>query len=267
MLTEQITVTIQVADALEALGVVYTIVGSFASALHGVMRATMDVDLVADLRLEQADPFARTLGDDFSADPEMMRDAIRRHSSFNLIHLDSAFKADVFVARPRDFDRAQLARRQSHLLSEDPKLRAYVASAEDTVLSKLESYRMGGELSERQWRDVLGVLKVQKDRLDQGYTPASTWPTCCAVRLMRPADHRRTASTTSRLTFPELYHRQARQSKLLTQPWERSGNIALYPGTVRRGRAFPSSPSPVPRAESIHHLHQAFAGLAQASGH
>jgi hypothetical protein len=169
MPTEQITVTVQAADALETLGVVYAIGGSFASALHGVMRATMGVDLGADLRLEQADPFARPLGDDSYADSEMMRDAIRRPSSFNLLHVDSAFKVDVFVARPRDFDRAQLARRQSHLLSEEPKLRVHVASTEDTVLSKLEQYRMGGALSERQWRDVLGVLKVQKGRLGQDY--------------------------------------------------------------------------------------------------
>jgi hypothetical protein len=162
-------VTVQAADALETLGVVYAIGGSFASALHGVMRATMGVDLGADLRLEQADPFARPLGDDSYADSEMMRDAIRRPSSFNLLHVDSAFKVDVFVARPRDFDRAQLARRQSHLLSEEPKLRVHVASTEDTVLSKLEQYRMGGALSERQWRDVLGVLKVQKGRLGQDY--------------------------------------------------------------------------------------------------
>lgn len=169
MLEEQIEATLAVVQALENLGVRYAIGGSFASAVHGVMRATMDVDLLTALGLEHAKPFAEALEHRFYVDVMMIQEAIRNHGSFNLIHLDTMFKVDIFVAKPRAFDRLQLSRRQLLPLGENPERRAYVATAEDTVLSKLEWYRLGGEISDRQWHDVMGVLKVQAGRLDLDY--------------------------------------------------------------------------------------------------
>jgi hypothetical protein len=169
MISEQIAVTLLVIDALEKLNVRYLIGGSLASALYGVPRATMDADLVADLRMENAEPLARALASAFYVDAEMIRDAVRQQRSFNVIHLETAFKVDIFVRKQRAFDESQLARRIKYVVATDPERTAFVASAEDTILAKLEWYRLGGETSERQWRDVLGIIKTQGERLDAAY--------------------------------------------------------------------------------------------------
>lgn len=169
MPNEPIAVTLLVIDALDALGVPYLIGGSLASAVHGVLRATLDTDLVADLRLEHAEPLARALGGTFYVDAESIREAVLHQRSFNVIHLETMFKVDVFVVKKRPFHHSQMERRMAQVIATDPDRTAYVATAEDTILAKLEWYRLGGDVSEQQWRDVLGVMKVQTDRLDLAY--------------------------------------------------------------------------------------------------
>lgn len=166
---EATRITLLVTQTLERLGIPYAIGGSLASSVHGVMRSTLDVDIVADMRLEHIQPLVAALSREFYADDEMMRDAIERRSSFNLIHYETAFKVDIFIRKSRAFDQMQLERRQPSVIATDPEQSVYVTSPEDVILSKLEWYRMGGEVSDRQWRDILGVLKTRAGELDLDY--------------------------------------------------------------------------------------------------
>ncbi|HKY54083.1 MAG TPA: hypothetical protein VJM08_07260 [Anaerolineales bacterium] len=169
MLSEPIAVTAKVTSILQKLHVPYFIVGSLASTLYGKVRTTQDSDIVADMRAEHIQSFVQALQSEFYVDEEMIADAISRQSSFNIIHRESMFKVDVFIPHERTFVRKQFARAREEILSVEPEIRAMVSSAEDVLLAKLEWYRMGGEVSERQWSDILGVLKVQQGSLDLDY--------------------------------------------------------------------------------------------------
>lgn len=160
----------EVAAAFTALGVRWYVGGSVASSARGIARASLDVDVVADLRPEHAAPLASRLRGTCYVNEEAVQEAIRRHGSFNVVHLPTALKIDVFLPQDRPFDRAAFERAVPEALDPDASGPAYpVASSEDVVLAKLEWFRTGGEVSERQWGDLLGVLRVSGPMLDQDY--------------------------------------------------------------------------------------------------
>ncbi|MBW6472352.1 MAG: hypothetical protein K0B14_04440 [Anaerolineaceae bacterium] len=169
MQNEPIEVTLKVTQVLENLGIPYLIGGSLASTLYGMVRTTQDSDIVAEMRIEHLQPFVSALHGEFYLDDEMIAESIQRHSSFNIIHRETMFKVDVFIPQPRPFLQSQLIRSQKQTFFFETEVSAKFASPEDTILAKLEWYHLGGEVSERQWRDILGVLKTRAGTLDLGY--------------------------------------------------------------------------------------------------
>ncbi len=159
-----------VAKAFDELGICYYIGGSVASSVYGMPRATQDVDLITDLKPQHANPLVAKLASAYYIDKEMILSAIDKRACFNLIHLDTMIKIDIFIAKDDAYQKKAFQRRREDTLDEEnTSLKFYLLSPEDVILAKLKWFRAGGCVSEQQWRDIQGILKVQEQSLDRKY--------------------------------------------------------------------------------------------------
>jgi len=156
--------------SFDKLSIPYYISGSIASSVYGIARATMDIDLVADIKHENVFQLKKMLEDKYYIDENMIEDAIKHSSSFNLIHLETMIKIDVFIQKKHPYHIEALKRKRKDTLEESANApEFYFSSPEDIILNKLQWYNEGDRVSEREWLDVIGVIKVQSNNLDTEY--------------------------------------------------------------------------------------------------
>lgn len=158
-----------VVGVLRTLGIRHYVGGSVASSFHGATRSTMDVDLVCELVEESIRPFIAALGNDFYVSGSAVREAVQRKSCFNLIHYPSSYKVDLFISRGRRFDIESMERAEIGRLGTAVFVDVPIATAEDSIISKLEWYRLTNETSERQWEDVSRLLLLLDEQADREY--------------------------------------------------------------------------------------------------
>lgn len=164
--TDPISLALRVAAILEQHDISYALGGSLASSMFGEPRGTNDIDMAVRLEHQQFGDLVDTLGIEFYVPAEAARRAVEEGTSFNLID-EAGLKVDLFVLGNNPLDRRQIEHRQRIRVQDDPPQHLWVTAPAEQVLRKLEWYQAGGRVSERQWRDVVGILRAQGTTLDR----------------------------------------------------------------------------------------------------
>ena len=181
---DPIAIAIRVGEILDAIGVRHTIGGSIAASFAGEPRSTIDIDFVVALGARHVVPLMAALVPEFYVAEQALHRAVDTLGTANLIHQDSQIKVDLFVAGGTPLDDQQLARRQRVEIR--PGQVIYIHPPEDILLQKLRWYRKGGGVSDRQWRDILAIVRTQGQRLELDYLAANA-PALEVDRLLKRA--------------------------------------------------------------------------------
>ena len=164
---------VSLARLFEELGIPYVVGGSVASSLVGEPRSTVDIDIAVDMNEEALSAFVEGVRSSFYVPESDAERAVREHDSFNIIHNEGALKVDLFVLGSGTLDVNQMERRTSVELPTDPPALLWITSTEDQILRKLDWYRQGDNVSDRQWRDIIAILRINRTSLDNLYLDAT----------------------------------------------------------------------------------------------
>jgi hypothetical protein len=151
---------------LDELGIAYALGGSMASSVYGKVRFTEDADIAVEPFPSLADTLVKRLSPQFYVSLQAVQQAMIHRSSFNVIHVTAAFKIDVFIRNETPFQKQLLQRRRQVSIPGLSDTKVWAVCPENILLLKLDWYKQGGCTSQKQWNDILGLIAVQKDKLE-----------------------------------------------------------------------------------------------------
>lgn len=158
----------RVADFCETQAIPYRVVGSMASIAYGEPRLTIDIDIVAEFKLQDLAALAAAFPfPEYYLSEDAAREAILQRRQFNIIHPSSGLKVDLFVPPATEYARTEAQRIRR--ITNPGKYSAWFGSPEDILLNKLIYYQLSDGVSEKHLRDIAGMMKLLREKLDRDY--------------------------------------------------------------------------------------------------